>query len=48
MEGVTLCVPVPFLVPKERKEAEYLQKLMKHGNNLCTSKKTRFVVSLCQ
>lgn len=38
MEGVTLCARVPLFVPKERKEAEYLQKLMKCGNNLCTSK----------
>lgn len=48
MEGVTFCVRVPLCVPEERKEAEYLQKLMKHGNNLCTSKKPRFVVSHCQ
>lgn len=48
MEGVTLRARVPRFVPKERKAAEYLQKLMKHGNNLCTSKKTRFVVSHCQ
>lgn len=40
MEGVTLRAQVPLFVPKERKEAEYLQRLMKHGNNLCTSKKT--------
>lgn len=38
MEGVTLCSRVPLFVPKERKGAEYLQKLMKPGNNLCTSK----------
>lgn len=41
MEGVTCCVRVPLSVPKERKEAEYLQKLMKCGNNLCTSKKNK-------
>lgn len=41
MEGVTRYVQVPLSVPKERKEAEYLQKLMKCGNNLCTSKKTK-------